>query len=144
MKIAMYKGPADGLLHKIGHWFTCLWTSSDYSHCEFVFGEGDALGQSLCASASARDGGVRFKSIDVSSGRWDVFDVESDAAAAYEWFAKHEGAAYDWFGLLWFVLPVRAFNSQRRFFCSEAMAQAAGLPKAHKFHPQKLLEHLKA
>ena len=122
MKLAMYKGPATGLFHIIAHWFTCLWTMSRYSHCELVFGEPDRFGMSLCASSSGRDGGVRFKNIDLGSGRWDVFDIGGDEEAASRWVIEHVASGYDWFGLLWFVLPIKVFNNPRRWFCSEALS----------------------
>lgn len=143
MRLAMYKGPPNKFWHKIGHKAICLWTRSEYSHCELAFGEPNLMGTTLCASASARDGGVRWTHINLSSGRWDVFDMPdhsvADEQTAREWFQKHNGKGYDYFGLLWFLLPIKLVNNSRRFFCSEADADALGLPKPHKFHPQKLL-----
>lgn len=144
MKIAMYKGPARSVWHKIGHAFTCLWTGSEYSHCELVFDVRDSSSYTLCASSSGRDGGVRFKRINLASGHWDVYPIEGDEVAAARWFVDHVAAGYDWFGLLWFVLPIKAFNNPKRYFCSEAMAASLGLEKPHKFHPQSLLDRLKA
>jgi len=144
MKLACYKGPPDDFWHAVGHTATCVWTGSRYSHAELVFGEPDHLGESLCASASARDGGVRFKNIDLASGRWDVYALPGydkfDEAYAYEWFSKHQGTPYDYFGLVWFVLPIRKFNHPHKQFCSEAIASALGMRKPHKFHPQRLLD----
>ncbi len=144
MRLAMYKGPPDDFWHKVGHTGTRLWTWSKYSHCELVFGGPDRFGKSLCASASARDGGVRFKNIDLSSGRWDVLDLpgfdKADEAYAYDWFTAHRGLPYDHLALLWFVLPINQFNRSKRFFCSEAVAAALRMRKPHKFHPQRLLD----
>jgi len=149
MQLAMYKGPPSDAVHQLSHWFTCLWTRSRYSHCELVFHRSDIMnGKHLCASASARDGGVRFKYLDLDSGRWDLVELpnmdQAATMAAREWFyiQSDARAPYDWFGLLWFVLPIKKFNDPRRWFCSEAVAAALGLPKPHKFHPQKLLERL--
>lgn len=151
MKLAMYRGPAKDPWHQFAHWFTCLWTRSEYSHCELVFHASDIMnGKSLCASSSARDGGVRLKYIDLSSGHWDVYDLpqldDIDEAEARAWFYEKSDAraGYDWLGLLWFVLPIKAFNDPRRYFCSEAIAAALGLAKPHKIHPQKLLDRLKS
>jgi hypothetical protein len=147
MRLAMYKGPPDDFWHGVGHTATRLWTRSRYSHCELVFGEPDADGKSLCASSSARDGGVRFKRIDLGSGRWDVYDLPGfdafDAAYARQWFHDHAGLPYDHLGLLWFVLPIGKFNHPARFVCSEACAAALRLPKPHKYHPQRLLDAVK-
>lgn len=144
MKIAMYKGPPGDFWHKVGHWATCLWTRSKYSHCDLVFSDAPVGGKHLCASSSARDGGVRFKRIDLGSGKWDVFDLPGfdsfDEAYARQWFNDHAGRGYDYLGLLWFLLPIKAINHPQHFFCSEALAHALQLPKPHKFHPQRLLD----
>lgn len=145
MKLAMYKGPAKSWHYRVSHWFTCLWTRSDYSHCELVFEGQDLYGESLCASSSGRDGGVRWARINLGSGHWDVYPVTVTAeqeAAAHLWFSQNAGDPYDWLGLLWFVLPIRAFDQPSRYFCSESIAAALGLERPHKYHPQKLLEAL--
>lgn len=142
MQLAMYKGPATECLHKIGHVGTCLVTRSIYSHCELVFGDTLTSGHSLCASSSMRDKGVRFKQINLASGRWDVYPLAYDREAeayAYDWFVKHQGMPYDHLGLAWFVLPIDGFNDPARFVCSEAIAAALRMRKPHKFHPQRLL-----
>jgi hypothetical protein len=144
MKLAMYKGPPDDFWHKVGHTATRVWTRSRYSHCELVFSEPGADGLSLCASSSARDGGVRFKRIDLSSGRWDVYGLPDhdafDAAYARQWFDDHAGLPYDHLGLVWFVLPIGAFDRSKRWFCSEAIAAALRMRRPHKFHPQRVLD----
>lgn len=144
MQLAMYKGPPTERLHKVGHAATCFVTQSAYSHCELVFAGRDELGRSLCASASPRDGGVRFARIDLSSGRWDVLPLpgcdDTAEAYAYDWFLRHSGMPYDHLGLAWFVLPISGFNHPARYFCSEAVATALRLHKPHKFHPQRLLD----
>lgn len=140
MHIAMYKGPAQGWLHRLSHWAVSMWTRSQYSHCELVF-DGLAPPNSYCASASARGGVVRFTRINLDSGRWDVYELKGfDEVYARQWFNDHAGRGYDYLGLLWFLLPIKAINHPQRFFCSEAMAHALQLPKPHKFHPQRLLD----
>jgi hypothetical protein len=147
MKIAMYQGSPKDALHQVGHLATRLRTWSKYSHCELVFGDPDLFRMSMCASSSARDGGVRFKRIDLGSGRWDVYELPGfdafDTAHARQWFHDHTGTPYDHLGLLWFVLPIGKFNHPARFVCSEACAAALRLPKPHKFHPQRLLDAVK-
>lgn len=123
MQLAMYKGPPTTLWHTVGHEATCLWTFSEYSHCELVFSESARNGKPLCASSSARDGGVRFKHIDLHTGRWDVYSIVGDEAAAYDWFVTHQGAPYDYFGLGWFVLPIDQINDPQRFFVQKPSPQ---------------------
>jgi hypothetical protein len=143
MIIAMYKGPANNFWHKISHGFIKFWTDSEYSHCELVFGKPNMHGSSLCASSSTRDGGVRFKWINLEDGKWDLYDIpEFDESSAKNWFYNHQSQKYDYFGLLWFVLPIRKFNNPRRWFCSEAIGAALGLDRPHKLHPQRLLRRL--
>jgi hypothetical protein len=142
VKIAMYKGPPKDALHQVGHLATRLRTWSKYSHCELVFGDPDLFGMSMCASSSGRDGGVRFKRININSGRWDVYALPNtyDEPYARQWFEDHKGAPYDHLALLWFVLPINSFDRSKRFFCSEAMAYALKIRRPHKIHPQKLLD----
>lgn len=142
LRLAMYKGPPDGLLHTVGHLGVCLRTLSRYSHCELVFGPTDATGHATCWSSSSRDGGVREKRVQLTSGRWDVFALPAatpaQATAALAWFRSHDGAGYDWAGNAGFVLPWRV-ERRRQYFCSEAVAAALGLPRPWTFHPQRLL-----
>ena len=132
MQIAFYKGPATGLVNKIGRLLVCLGTLSRYSHCELVV-------QGVCYSASARDGGVRGKVIDLGSGHWDVVDVPGDEVAALAWFERHQGDHYDWMGVLRFALP---FLRQRpgKWFCSEAVAEALGVADSAGVSPGDLWE----
>lgn len=142
MRMAMYKGPADGLLHQVGHLAVCIRTASRYSHCELVFGPADSLGFATCWSSSSRDGGVRPKRIDLTSGRWDIFALPGrdafDEEYALNWFHEHRGAEYDWLGNAGFVLPWRT-EQRSKFFCSEACAAALRLDRPWTLHPQGLL-----
>lgn len=142
LRLAMYKGPPSGALHTVGHLAVCLRTLSRYSHCELVVGATDGTGHAACWSASSRDGGVRQKRVQLTSGRWDVFALPAvtpaQAAAALAWFAEHEGHGYDWAGNAGFVLPWRT-EDRRKWFCSEAVAAALGLPRPWTYHPQRLL-----
>lgn len=138
MKLAMYKGPAKGLLPNLAHLAICLRSFSKYSHCEIVFTEPNINGYAVCASSSWRDGGVRFKSIKLDSGHWDLIDLPGyDVEYAKAWFDNHIGKKYDVKGLLFFILPIR-LESRNKYFCSEACAAALKLKKAFKLYPAKL------
>ena len=147
MHIAMYKGPAKSLAQKLIHWGICSVTRSKYSHCELVPGLRAADGTHLCLSSSLRDGGVRFKRIDLSSGSWDVFPIAEDneetRARAIQWFVAHADQKYDYLGLLWFLVPIRLHRPDRQF-CSEAIARALGLTDPHIYSPQHLLDEIAA
>lgn len=134
IQIAFYKGPATDWLHKLTHWGICLVTLSKYSHCELVI-------HGTCVSSSARDGGVRAKQIELTSGKWTVLEIADPTGdferQAWDWFATHAGQRYDWVGIARFLLP---FLPHRRdqWFCSEACAAALGLVNPSDWTPAKL------
>lgn len=134
LQIAFYKGPADDWLHKLAHFAVCIFTLSRYSHCELVV-------HGTCVSASARDGGVRAKQIDLASGKWLVVDIADPygdrEAMAWDWFACHAGHRYDWAGIARFVLPFLPHRKDQ-WFCSEACAEALGLSSPEDWTPGKL------
>ena len=170
MKLAFYLGTRKPWYIGLGNVLIRLRLRSQISHCELVFEPGDgvsdlmpdgqampnALGELWCASASATDllpewsprragrhGGVRFKRIDVrDASKWLLVDVPwADARAAALWFREHQGALYDWQGiigfLVWFV-PDKA----QRWTCHEACAAALGHPSPSRTDPAALCETL--
>lgn len=105
-----------------------------YSHCELVFTDG------LSGSASYIDGGVRLKRIDYDDEHWDLIDLPADPnAEAYArgWFEANAGAPYDLMGNVRFVLPFLP-DSERGWFCSEAMAAALRLKEPWRLGPNGL------
>ena len=82
ISIALYKGPADDIVHVISHWVTCIVLSmrklrfEKYSHTE-VYIDG------ICYSSSVRDKGVRSKVINVESGKWDYIDITNQVDKEY-------------------------------------------------------------
>lgn len=131
MAVALYKGPPhDGWWHWICHYAVRIWTRSRWSHAELVI-------DGVCFSSSPRDGGVRSKVIDLSSGRWDVFQVAADEAQALRWFGEHVGNRYDWAGIWRFVVPFLP-HARNRWFCFESVGSALGLAGAHKLHANDL------
>lgn len=84
------------------------------------------------------DGGVRFKAIDFDDGKWDVValpDRLADDAGA--WFTAHQGQAYDLLGNLHFIVS-RIGDDKRKWFCSESVAAALGMPDSWRFDPGTL------
>lgn len=128
LQLAFYKGPpAADWTHALSHYAIRLWTWSCWSHAELVI-------DGLCYSSSVRDGGVRAKTIDLTSGRWDVVGVELDddqVEAALSWFLVNDGERYDWAGVWRFVIPLLP-QAPRRWFCFEAVGAALGFAGAHK------------
>lgn len=130
MRLAFYKGRRGGfagLFDAAVRW----WTRGPYSHVELIFSNG------LAASASQRDGGVRFKLIAFHPDRWDFVDVGGDELAAFAWFEDHDGAAYDYAGLFGFVWRPGK-GAGRRWFCSEAIAAALRYRDPWRFCPNTL------
>lgn len=135
MKAAFYKGTRPGLAgiySRVVRW----WTKSPYSHVELVLSTGRAW------SSSFEDGGVRSKLIDFDPARWDLVDLPPALEqAAVAWFEAHRGAGYDLVGNLQFVIsPVP--HSRSRWFCSEAVAAALGIPDPWRYSPGTLASAL--
>lgn len=132
MVLAFYLGtraanPSARLFDRI----VCWWTDGPFSHVELV----DSIG--YCWSSSYRDKGVRRKLIDLSTGKWVLVPIGGNEDRAVAWFINHLDAEYDLAGLLGFVIPFRT-NSRRRWFCSEAIAEALGMPRSWATSPNDL------
>lgn len=131
MKVAFYKATRPGLQGLYSR-LARLVDRGPYSHAELVFGYG------MSASASFIDGGVRLKRIDFDPAHWDFVDVpDALADRALAWFEQHQGASYDLIGNLSFLCPLVP-NSRRKWFCSEAIAAALGIPEPHRLGPNGL------
>lgn len=135
MQAAFYRGTRPGIAgiyNRIVRW----WTRSEFSHVELVLSTGRAW------SASFADGGVRNKLIDVDTENWVLVDLPPELEQTAEaWFVAHRGARYDLLGNLQFVLsPIP--HSQRRWFCSEAVAAALGIPDPWRYSPGTLASAL--
>lgn len=117
MKIAFYKARYG----KVIDFLIAVVTVSKYSHCELVFPDG------TCASASPRDGGIRFKIIPLGS-RWDVFELTTHPTSAEirEWFETHDGDTYDFFGAIGSAFGFDLTKPKRKF-CSQSCASALKL-----------------
>jgi uncharacterized protein YycO len=144
MQIAFYKGEQtlSGMFQDllkdpgifVAHVAICIRTLSKYSHAELVI-------DGKCWSSSERDNGVRGKVINLDSGHWDVYPVAwqfDDPDKALTWFLDHDGAHYDWLGILRFVLPF-VKQKDNEYFCSEAIAAALGVTDTYKLTPKDLL-----
>lgn len=117
-----------GLYSRVVRWID----RGPYSHCELVFSDG------LSASASWIDGGVRFKRIDYDTEHWEFIDLPPGLEPyARDWFERNAGAPYDLMGNVRFVLPWLA-DSDRGWFCSEAMAAALKLKEPWRLGPNGL------
>lgn len=128
IQLAMYKGKG-----KIGNRLTRFWTRSKYSHCEIVI-------NGFCYSSSFMDGGVRKKVIDLTDGKWDLFDIPwASERCILCFFNRSIGSGYDWAGLLGSQVFNRRCNNPNRYFCSEWAGDALGIPNPEAYSPQSLL-----
>jgi hypothetical protein len=116
VRLAFYKGKGK-LLNKIIRWRT----KSKYSHVELEVLPG------ICWSSSWRDGGVRFKNIDLENANWDCVPLRHvksvDVNEIIKWCQKLVGARYGVKDVFKFMIP---FLRSRRneWFCSEACLAA--------------------
>ena len=131
MEAAFYKG-RKRLFNRLTAW----WLKGPYSHVELIL-DTDKNGLAICASSSMMDGGVRVKHMRLDPDHWDLVPVSGSADAAWEWLRKHEGAGYDYLGLLGFIARAIGHNPGR-FVCSEAVAEMLGIPDGWRFDPCSL------
>jgi hypothetical protein len=132
--LAFYRG-------EFGTWqdrLICAVTCGPYSHVEMLL-EPPQEGETMCISASGRDGGVRVKQIDLRSGRWVIKVVDGDHDAAARAMLGEVGKPYDLIGALLSPFRLALFaRPNDRWFCSEIFAWARGLPLPMKMHPNAL------
>jgi len=136
-KAAFYKGKVSG---RSGLWGRVIrwWTRSPYSHVELIFYDGGPRGKSQAASSSREDGGVRFSWFTFDPALWDFVDLpDALALPALQWFRDHEFQPYDVLGDIHFVLSPFG-DDKRKWFCSEAVAAALGMPNPERFDPGTL------
>ena len=131
MKVVFYRG-RKRLFNRVTSW----WLRGPYSHVEVVLGY-DQAGQAICASSSMMDGGVRVKHMRLDPEHWDIVPVSGSADVALAWLNKHEGAGYDYLGLMGFVARVVGHRPSR-FICSEAVAEMLGMSDGWRFDPCSL------
>lgn len=132
--LAFYKGHGR-MADQIIRWAT----RSGYSHVEIILGDTVEGRMARAISASGRDGGVRETRIDFGTGRWDIIAVPwADPAEALARARACIGLHYDWMGLvLSQVLHLRR-SAPDRWFCSELVAHALGLPTPQTLSPGDL------
>lgn len=118
-------------------------TGSPYSHVELLQTE-PINHATLCISASKRDGScVRMKWITFKPGHWDFIAVpDLDPEKCWTRAAQHLGAPYDTIGAVLTVTPI-VTSRPGKWFCSELLGDAAGIPQPHTLTPGRLAKTLK-
>lgn len=144
LRIAYYKGKrSENKSATLLDWLICFFTRSRFSHVEIVT-DYNPHGLSRCVSSSPRDNGVRSAYIDLQSGHWEVYTIgegfDYTAEDVNEYFSKHLGKKYDWFGALGVVVPF-INGKKNRWFCSEIAADFFGLDEPSEKHPRDVFEY---
>lgn len=144
--LALYKGKAAintprDVVKRIADSVVRLATCSPYSHCEIAV-KLPRDGLFDCYSSSARDGGVRIKTMPLPAGKWDLVELPAKVGlSAKRLFRRTHGAGYDYPGALGAVF--RLPQSRRRWFCSEWCAYAIGCTNPHRYTPGELADTIK-
>jgi hypothetical protein len=136
--LAFYKGK--------GTWVDAiirLVTRSRYSHVEYIQSYSGAspdagMHHVECWSSSSRDGGVRKKQIDISSGNWDVVETPFHNDDMRVFFNMKNRQKYDYLAIVFSQFLSLRWQSDNRWFCSEICALAVGLEPAETFSPGSL------
>lgn len=121
----------------------CFATKSRYSHMELVY-DYQPNGRSGCWSASPRDGGVRYASINLQSGHWEIYEMNLPSRFNREYvrdfFELQDGKKYDWVGALGVYFPFLD-GEIHRWFCSEIIGMSLGVTNPHEKSPEDLYQH---
>jgi hypothetical protein len=129
MQFAFYKAKED-LFDRLVSWKM----QAPYTHVEAIIEAGSVTPYMVSASSSLRDGGVRMKRIDFTTGKWDIIDVPSiDKDKVVDWFYMHRGEKYNIRGLIDFVVPFPIKSKENTWFCDQAIAAAIGLKDCNRF-----------
>lgn len=139
--LALYKGQKQGkdikshLARLLDHSIRAI-TKAPYSHCEIAVKTTDKCYK--CYSSSARDKGVRCKTMELPSDKWDLISLpEHVILDTIDLYEETQGEKYDYIGVLRFICPFLK-PSPTRWFCSEWCAQALGLENPAQYSPNSL------
>ena len=151
MKIAFYKHTGK-IEDKLIRWWTrpalaSIFSCAKYSHTEIVFSTGEFF------SSSGRDGGTRFKEIEIKPARWDFVDIPVNAdqeKQVLEFCKSQIGKKYDWRAIFFSQFLKLKREDPGKWFCSEICLRAiqelgffpGEIPS--EFSPQKLFDLLES
>ncbi len=133
--LASFKGHHDQLISQVGAQFIRLMCQGVYSHNEIVIGSHPFDDVCRCISASAMDGGVREKYMQLDKDKWDVAQVDADLDRIEWWVDVYKGRPYDYFGAVAVRLPFLSREHPQKFFCSEACGGMLGLDEPWRLDP---------
>lgn len=118
MKLAFYVAKTGNIVDRI----TSIVTWSKYSHVEIVFSDG------ICFSASPRDKGTRFKTINLNSGHWDIYNINEDIheESVRQFCYSIEEIPYDYIGAIGSGFS-KSWNRKNKLYCSFIIADIFNL-----------------
>lgn len=140
ISLAFYRGVATDPWHRLQDAGIRIATRGRYSHVEFIAGAADFERPLECLSSSARDGGVRAKTLILNPANWDLVQLSINAAKPAEFIRSRIGARYDYTGVILSHLLALGIHAESRWFCSEIIAAALGLPNPQRLSPQLLFD----
>ena len=109
-----------------------FWTHGKFSHCELLFSDG------MCFSSSPRDGGVRFKHVNINPAHWVIIEVPMDPdkeANMRKWCGSQVGMPYDWIGIA--ALSVSDPTKEKyKWYCSQICIAALNKVGAINLFPE--------
>ncbi|MFM0165654.1 hypothetical protein PQR39_35130 [Paraburkholderia sediminicola] len=132
MKFAFYKAPGT-LLDKLIRW----WMRGPYAHVEAILDE-NADGTYTIASAVPGIGVRIAEKQPLPARDWDIVTGPGDATQARAWFEARAGKAYDYLGLLGFVLRPATIDARDKYWCSEACLLSIGYEGAWREDPNSM------
>lgn len=138
--LAFYKGRGKTRWQRLQDAAVRLATRGRYSHVELIAGSA-VHGETVdCLSSSGRDGGVRKKRILLKHESWDLVELRIDPVPPVRFIQHRLGAAYDYRGILLSQVLALGRHNEARWFCSELVAAALGLPNPQRVSPQFLFD----
>ncbi|AUQ89421.1 MULTISPECIES: hypothetical protein [Phaeobacter] len=138
--LAFYKGLATTPWHRLQDAGIRFATGGRYSHVEFIAGAAEFHMRLECLSSSGRDGGVRSKMMVLRPANWDLVQLAIDPDGPVDFIRSRIGARYDYTGLLLSHVLAFGHHDKDRWFCSEVIAAALGLPNPQRLSPQLLFD----
>jgi hypothetical protein len=123
--------------------FICWWMRGPYFHSEVILAE-NADGTYTIASSVPGIGVRTATNQQLPADEYDIIEGPGDVNTAIAWFKAHDGEAYDWLGLLRFVMPPLTIWSNTKWWCTDADLAAVGMDcGSHRYDPNAMAFFLK-
>lgn len=145
MKVAFYKKEKGTIMDSI---IDMMSGFGGYSHCELVF-DGNALdydySNAYCFSISGRDNCARFKVIDLTSGHWDIFEIDNNIVETLvlKMSTKYLNTKYDYWGILFTWIIPTGWQAEDKWWCSELCSMLLFGEDNCRVSPNKLTKNNK-